>query len=315
MKLLVTGGAGFIGSAFCRLAAARGHTIVVLDCLSYCGDTARLEAIKGRYAFYKGSIGDKDAVKKVMSKEKPQAIVNFAAETHVDRSINDASPFIDTNVKGTQVLLDACLSFPVKRFVHLSTDEVYGEIARGSFTEKSVINPNSPYSASKASADLLIRAYMRTFGLPAVIVRPSNNYGPWQYPEKLIPLMVKNALDGKRLPVYAKGLNRREWLYVDDCARGILAVLTKGATGEVYNIGSGQEERNIDVVRAILSILGKPESLIAFVKDRPGHDFRYSLDSSRIRRLGWKPQVLFRDGIRSTIAWCLEHRRWLNSKG
>jgi dTDP-glucose 4,6-dehydratase len=313
MKILVTGGAGFIGSAFCRMAAGKGYRLVVCDKLTYCGDLTRLNEIKGKFTFYKADISDKSAMRRILKKERPAVIVNFAAETHVDRSITDASPFVDTNIKGTQVLLDACMSFSVKRFVHLSTDEVYGEIVKGSFTEKSVIQPNSPYSASKASADLLIRAYMRTFGLPALIVRPSNNYGPWQFPEKLIPVMVANAIRGKQLPVYAKGLNRREWLYVDDCCRGILTVMLKGRTGEVYNIGSGDEQRNIDVVKDILRIMKKPGSLISFVKDRPGHDFRYSLDCSKLRKLGWKPQVSFKEGLLRTVAWYCGRQKWLFS--
>lgn len=314
MKILITGGAGFIGSEFVRQCAAKKIDSVVVDKLTYCGDLARLKDVKGKFAFYKADISDKNAIARIFRAEKPEIIVNFAAETHVDRSIADASPFVDTNIKGTQVLLDACQSFPVKRFVHIATDEVYGEIRRGQFTENTPFCPNSPYSASKASADLLIKAYHRTFGLPCVILRPSNNYGPWQYPEKLIPVVIKNALKDHSVPVYAKGLNCREWLFVSDCCRGIMTVLRKGKDGEAYNIGSGHERRNIDVVKAILRILGKPESLITFVTDRPGHDFRYSLDCRKARKLGWKPDVSFEEGLRRTIEWYLEHREWLFSK-
>lgn len=314
MKILITGGAGFIGSEFVRQCAAAKTGMVVVDKLTYCGDLERLKEAKGSFTFYKADISDKTAVARIFRKEKPQVIVNFAAETHVDRSIADASPFVDTNIKGTQVLLDACQSFPVKRFVHISTDEVYGEIRKGKFTEKTPFSPNSPYSSSKASADLLIKSYHRTFGLPCVIIRPSNNYGPWQYPEKLIPVMIKNALQNKPLPVYAKGLNCREWLFVSDCCRGIMTVLKNGKEGEAYNIGSGHERRNIDVVKAILHILGKPESLITYVADRPGHDFRYSLDCRKSRALGWKPRVGFEEGLAATVSWYLSRRDWLFSK-
>lgn len=311
MKLLITGGAGFIGSEFARQSASAGDTVVIVDKLTYCGDLKRLASVKGRYTFYKADISDKKVIARILKKEKPEVIVNFAAETHVDRSIEDASPFIDTNIKGVQVLLDGCMSFPVKRFVQISTDEVYGEIARGKFTESSPLSPNSPYSASKASADLLLRSYHRTFGLPCVIVRPSNNFGPWQYPEKLIPVIIGNALKNKKLPVYGQGLNCREWLFVSDCAAGIRVIMKKGADGQVYNIGSGSERRNIDVVKEILRVLGKPLSLIGFVKDRPGHDFRYSLDCSKTKRLGWKPRVDFDQALRRTIEWYCSHSEYL----
>jgi len=314
MKILVTGGAGFIGSEFVRQSVMAGDDVTVIDNLTYCGDLTRLDTVKGEFAFRKADISDANAVRAALSEARPSVVVNFAAETHVDRSIDDASPFIDTNVKGTQVLLDACLKSPVKRFVHISTDEVYGEIKRGSFTEKSPFSPNSPYSASKAAADMLVKSYHRTYGFPCVTVRPSNNYGPWQYPEKLIPVMIGKALRGEKLPVYAKGLNRREWLFVSDCCSAIRAVMLKGADGEAYNIGSGIERRNIDVVTEILHVLDKPASLIKFVKDRPGHDFRYSLDCAKVRKLGWKAEVGFAEGLRVTIAWYMKNRQWLFSK-
>jgi dTDP-glucose 4,6-dehydratase len=293
---------------------AAGYRVSVVDKLTYCGDLARLASVRSRIKFYKADISDKKAIRRIMSAERPAVIVNFAAETHVDRSIDDASPFIDTNVKGTQVLLDACLSFPVKRFVHISTDEVYGEIRRGKFTESSPFSPNSPYSSSKAAADLLIKSYHRTFGLPCVIIRPSNNYGPWQFPEKLIPVVISKALKDRPVPVYARGLNCREWLYVSDCCAGIAAAVRNGREGEVYNIGSGQERRNIDVVRHILKLLGKPQSLITYVTDRPGHDFRYSLDFRKAKSLGWEPEVEFEEGIARTVDWYLANRKWLFSR-
>jgi dTDP-glucose 4,6-dehydratase len=315
MKILITGGAGFIGSEFVRQAVARRMRVTVCDKLTYCGDRRRLARIKGRFVFYKADIRNKAAITRILRREKPEIIVNFAAETHVDRSIADGAPFIETNVVGTQVLLDCCRSFAIKRFIQISTDEVYGEIFNGSFSETSALSPNSPYSASKAGADLLIGSYSRTFGLPCVIVRPCNNYGPWQFPEKLIPVVIKKALQNKTVPVYAKGLNRREWLFVNDCCRAIMAVMEKGANGQVYNIGSGQERRNIDVVKDILGMLKKPESLITYVPDRPGHDFRYSLDFNRTRALGWKPSISFDKGLQITVAWYLRNQKWLFSKG
>ncbi len=304
MKILVTGGAGFIGSEFVRQGVARGRKIVVVDCLTYAGDMRRLGTVKKDIAFYKTDICDRAGVSAVFKKERPDSVVHFAAESHVDRSIADASPFIETNVKGTQVMLDCAREFDVKRFVHISTDEVYGEIERGKFRETSPFNPNSPYSVSKAAADMLVRAYYRTYGLPVIVVRPSNNYGPWQYPEKLVPVVIHKARADKRVPVYAKGLNVREWLFVSDCARAVWLVLSKGKIGEAYNVGSAQEKRNIDTVKAILKLLGKPESLIEYVKDRPGHDIRYCVDTSKIHsQLGWKAQVDFAHGMKRTVEW------------
>ena len=234
--------------------------------------------------------------------------------THVDRSIHDAAVFIETNIQGTQILLDLSRAYHIKKFIQISSDETYGEIKKGSFSEDSPLSPNSPYAASKASADFLIKAYVRTHDFPAVIVRPSNNYGPWQYPEKLIPVVILKALKDQKVPVYAKGENVREWLYVSDCASAVFLILQKGKPGEVYNVGSGQERRNIDTVRKILHILGKSENLIHYVKDRPGHDFRYSLDCSKIRGLGWRPRIDFREGIEDVVKWYRQHEDWLESK-
>jgi len=313
LKILVTGGAGFIGSEFVRQAVSSGYKVIVADKLTYAGDPARLKEVEGEYKFYKADICDKKSIESIFKKENPDAVVHFAAETHVDRSIQDTTPFIETNIKGTQVLLDVARKYKIKKFIHISTEEVYGEIAKGKFTEDSLLRPNSPYAASKAAADLLIRSYIRTYGFPAIIVRPSNNYGPWQYPEKLIPLAIMKALRGQKIPVYSKGENIREWLYVSDCANAILLILEKGRTGEIYNVGSGQEKRNIDVVKRILKILGKPQGLIEFVKDRPGHDFRYSLNSSEIKKeLGWQAKVKFENGLENTVNWYLENESWIN---
>ncbi|MCK9572736.1 MAG: dTDP-glucose 4,6-dehydratase, partial [Candidatus Omnitrophica bacterium] len=258
-KILVTGGAGFIGSAFVRLIAksiiarsmaTKQSNVIVVDKLTYAGDLKRLEEVKNKFKFYKTDICDKNKINSIFANEKPDIVAHFAAETHVDRSINDATPFIETNIKGTQILLDASRKHKVNKFIFISTDEVYGEIADGKFNENSPIRPNSPYAASKAAADLLVQAYIRTYQFPAVIIRPSNNYGPWQYPEKLIPVIISAALKNKKVPVYAKGLNVREWLYVDDCAEGILKVAQKGKIGQIYNLGSGDERKNIIVVKA-----------------------------------------------------------------
>ena len=309
-KLLVTGGAGFIGSEFVRQNAGK-YRIAVVDKLTYAGDIKRLAEVRGKYAFYKTDICDARKIEAVFKKEKPDAVAHFAAETHVDRSIDNATPFMTTNVIGTQVLLDTAKNHKVKRFLHVSTDEVYGDIIKGEFSETSPFSPNSPYAVSKAAADMLASAYHRTHGLPVVIMRASNNYGPWQFPEKLIPVIIMNALKNKRVPVYAKGLNVREWLYVGDCAKAARAILEKGADGEAYNVGSGMEKKNIDVVRAILSALGKSDKLIEFVKDRPGHDIRYALDVSKInRKLGWKAATELSPGLRATVAWYVKNTKW-----
>ena len=315
MRVLVTGGAGFIGSEFVRQGVERGYKIAVLDKLTYAGDMARLEDVKDKISFYRCDVTNREFVEHVFSVERPDVVVHFAAESHVDRSILDATPFLDTNIKGTQVMLDAARRFGVSLFVNIATDEVYGELGKsGHFYESTPLNPNSPYSVSKAAADMLGRAYYRTYGLPVVTVRPCNNYGPWQYPEKLVPVVILRALRNQEVPVYGKGENVREWLYVGDCAEAIWTVVEKGKAGEIYNVGSGQERRNIEVVKTILSIMGKPESLITFVKDRPGHDFRYSLCSEKIEKeLGWKAKTGFEEGMEKTVKWYLENRDFVNS--
>ena len=301
MKILVTGGAGFIGSEFVRQGVRKGYAITVLDKLSYAGDRERLREVDRDIIFSEADIADRRSVEDIFRKTKPDAVVHWAAESHVDRSIRDASPFIEANVRGTQVLLDVCRISQVEKFINVSTDEVYGDLGEeGQFLEATPLNPSSPYSVSKASADMLGRAYHRTYGIPVLTVRPSNNYGPWQYPEKLIPVVVMKAVNNERVPVYARGENVREWLHVSDCASAVFGVLEKGQAGEVYNIGSGQEKRNIEVVKTILRILGKQEDLIEFVEDRPGHDFRYSLNSNRIRtELGWATESPVRAGDRT----------------
>lgn len=314
-KILVTGGAGFIGSEFVRQAVRRGYKVVVVDKLTYAGDLRRLEEIRGKYEFYRVDICDKIKIRRIFETEKPQVVAHFAAETHVDRSIHSkAEPFIETNIKGTHALIDVFKKNIVEKIIHISTDEVYGEIKRGKFTEDSSLHPGNPYSASKASMDLFINAYIRTYNFPAIIIRPSNNYGWWQYPEKFIPLIILKALRNERIPVYGKGLNKREWLYVGDCVDGIFEVMEKGGTGEIYNIGSGQEMRNIDTVMAILDIVDKPKSLIEFVEDRPGHDYRYSLDSSKLSKLGFRAETDFEKGIKNTVSWYKQNFVWVNSK-
>lgn len=311
-KILVTGGAGFIGSELVRQIIQSGYRPVVIDKLTYAGDLTRLKAVRGMYRFFKVDICDKDKVELVFKKEKPQIVIHFAAESHVDRSIVDASNFIETNVKGTQVLLDLSRKFNVKRFIHMSTDEVYGDIKKGMFFESSPIKASSPYAASKAAADLLVSAYIRTYNFPAIIVRSCNNYGPWQYPEKLIPLSLLRIIKNDKIPIYGKGINVREWLYVSDCAKAIFLILQKGKVGETYNLGSGQEKKNIDVVRHILKILGKSEELIVFVKDRLGHDIRYRLNSQKISKtLGWKPRVSFKEGLDRTVNWYIANKQWV----
>ena len=327
-KILVTGAAGFIGSAFVRLLINKlgrllffenklreGNVPVVIDKLTYAGDLERLQEVKGKFKFYKTDICDKSRVESIFAKEKPDIVVHFAAESHVDRSIIDAVPFIETNIKGTQIIIDACRKHNVKRFIFISTDEVYGEIANGKFSENSPIRPNSPYAASKAAADLLVQAYIRTNKFPAIIIRPSNNYGPWQYPEKLISLSILKILDGAKIPVYGKGQNMREWLYVEDCAAGILKIMHKGKIGEVYNLGSAQESKNINTVKLLLKTLKVSQDRFEFVKDRLGHDLRYSLNSNKLyQRLGWRPNVLLAQGLRFTVDWSLTHQAWLKNK-
>ena len=314
-KILVTGGAGFIGSEFVRQAIVKGYKIIVVDKLSYAGDIKRLKEAKGKYAFYKVNICNQKQIGLIFKKVKPDSVVNFAAETHVDRSIHNAKAFIDTNIMGTEVLLGACRKQGINKFIHISTDEVYGDIKRGEFFEDYPLNPSSPYSAAKAAADLLLKSYIRTYSFPGIIVRPSNNYGLWQYPEKLIPLTILKILRNEKIPVYGNGKNVREWLYVGDCAKAILKVLEKGRVGEIYNIGSNQEKQNIEVVKDILKILNKDNNFISFVKDRPGHDIRYRLNSRKISgETGWKPEVNFQEGLRYTVYWYLKNKDWLLNK-
>ncbi len=316
MKLLVTGGCGFIGSNFIiyMLETHPDAEIINLDLLTYAGNLENLQDAKpygARHRFVRGDITDRDLVGSLMA-EKPDGVINFAAESHVDRSIMDASAFVKTNVLGTQVLLDACREFGVQRFLQISTDEVYGSLGpEGAFTEATPLAPNSPYAASKASADLLVRAYHKTHGMDTVITRCSNNYGAYQFPEKLIPLMVTNALRDKALPVYGDGMNVRDWIHVDDHCEAIDLVFRKGAPGQIYNIGSNSEFHNIDIVRYILKRLDKPESLIRFVDDRPGHDRRYAMDSTKLtRELNWSSSVTFEEGMNRTISWYIEHESW-----
>lgn len=319
MKLLVTGGAGFIGANFIfhMLDAHPDYEIVCLDALTYAGNMETLEPAVGnpKFTFVKADVADRDAVYEIFSNEKPDVVVNFAAESHVDRSIEDPGVFLRTNIIGTQVLMDACNEFGISRFHQVGTDEVYGDLPLDRpdlfFTEETPITASSPYSASKASADLLAMAYHRTYGLPVTISRCSNNYGPYQFPEKLIPLMIANALADKELPVYGTGENVRDWLYVGDHCRAIDMILNDGKVGEVYNIGGHNEKSNIEVVKIILKQLDKPESLIRFVTDRKGHDLRYAIDPAKIHaELGWLPETKFEEGIKKTIDWYLEHKPW-----
>jgi len=316
VKLLVTGGAGFIGSEFVRQAVKRGYKVAVIDKLTYAGDLERLKELWGSISFYRADIANREFVEHIFEREKPNALIHFAAESHVDRSILNPYDFLNSNIFGTHVLLEVSRRFDIDLFINISTDEVYGELGeQGKFTEETSLKPNSPYSVSKASADMLGRAYFRTYGLPVITIRPSNNYGPWQYPEKLIPVVIVKALQNESIPVYGNGLNIREWLYVSDCAEAIFAIMEKGKSGEVYNVASGEEKRNIEVVKAILDLLGKPYDLIKFVEDRPGHDFRYSMDFSKVmRECGWKPKTGFEEGLRRTVDWYLEHKDWLFRK-
>jgi len=317
LKVLVTGGAGFIGSNFVRflLAARRDVEIVNFDKLTYAGNPESLSDVAHdpRYRFIRGDITDRSAVTELFQLGF-DALVHFAAETHVDRSIEDASPFLRTNIFGTQCLLEAIRNFPEIRFIHISTDEVYGSAPSGiSFKEESPLDPRSPYAASKASAEHFVTAYANTFGISSVILRCTNNFGPFQFPEKLIPLMIANAGEDKPLPVYGDGLQERDWLFVEDYCRAIALALDRAKPGSIYNVSSGVSQPNLKIVRTILQLLGKSESLIQYVKDRPGHDRRYALDSSKIQReLGWSPLVSFEEGIRKTIQWYRSNSEWLD---
>lgn len=319
MKIIVTGGAGFIGGNFVHYMVKKypNYKIVCLDALTYAGNMETLQPVLNveNFSFVKGDIADREFVGALFEQENPDMVVNFAAESHVDRSITNPGVFLRTNIIGTSVLLDACKEYGIKRFHQVSTDEVYGDLPLDRtdlfFTEETPIHTSSPYSASKASADLLVQAYGRTFGLPVTISRCSNNYGPYHFPEKLIPLMIANALNEKPLPVYGKGENVRDWLYVEDHCIAIDLILHQGRIGEVYNIGGHNERTNLEVVKAILQALGKTESLIQYVTDRPGHDMRYAIDPTKIKEeLGWEPTTLFDEGIQKTIQWYLENKDW-----
>lgn len=319
MVILVTGGAGFIGSNFIyyELDKYAEDRIVCIDALTYAGNLETLEeALKNeRFVFYRGDVADGEFVNGVFAKEHPDIVVNFAAESHVDRSIEAPDIFLRTNVIGTMTLLEACRNYGIQRFHQVGTDEVYGDLPLDRtdlfFTEETPIHTSSPYSASKAAADLLALAYHRTYGLPVTISRCSNNYGPYHFPEKLIPLMISRALADESLPVYGSGENVRDWLYVKDHCSAIDLVMRKGRNGEVYNIGGHNERTNLQVVKTILKELGKPETLITYVKDRPGHDMRYAIDPTKIRsELGWQPETSFDDGIKQTIRWYLDNRTW-----
>jgi len=316
MNVLVTGGCGFIGSNLVRLLRKErpGWRLVNLDLLTYAGNLENLRELEGDpgHVFVRGDIGDRELLERLLPQHEIDAVLHLAAESHVDRSILGPELFVRTNTLGTQVLLEACYRSKVRRFVLVSTDEVYGSLGpTGAFTETSPLQPSSPYSASKAGADLLALAFHHTFGLDVVVTRCSNNYGPYQFPEKLIPLMVVNALHDQALPVYGDGLNVRDWLHVEDHCRALLEILERGRAGEVYNVGGGSEQPNLDVVRLVLRTLGKPESLIRFVADRPGHDRRYAIDSSKLRReLGWAPRQGFPEGLADTVRWYVEHEQW-----
>ena len=319
MNIIVTGGAGFVGSNFVfhMLQGHPEYRIVCLDKLTYAGNLSTLEPVmeNENFRFVKADICDRAAVYQLFEEEHPDMVVNFAAESHVDRSIENPGIFLETNIMGTAVLMDACRKYGIRRYHQVSTDEVYGDLPLDRpdlfFTEDTPIHTSSPYSSSKASADLLVLAYHRTYGLPVTISRCSNNYGPYHFPEKLIPLMIINALYDKPLPVYGDGLNVRDWLYVEDHCRAIDLILHKGTVGEVYNVGGHNEMKNIDIVKLICKTLGKPESLIQFVTDRKGHDRRYAIDPTKIHReLGWLPETKFADGIQKTIQWYVNHEGW-----
>jgi dTDP-glucose 4,6-dehydratase len=319
MKILVTGGAGFIGSNLVRFLLTEKKTLEVVnvDALTYAGNLENLAGLEeeNRYQFLRADIADAQRMEVIFEEHKPEVVMHLAAESHVDRSIEDASPFIKTNVLGTQVLLDCSMKYGVGRFVHVSTDEVYGTLSEDdpAFTELNRIDPSSPYSASKAASDLLVLAYYRTHGLPAVITRCSNNYGPYQFPEKLIPLMIRNAMHDEPLPVYGDGRNIRDWIHVMDHCEALSLIAEKGVPGQIYNIGGQAEVRNIEVVLGILQILGKPESLIRYVKDRPGHDWRYAMDIRKIRNeLGWSPSFSFEQGLEETVRWYGENPAWVD---
>ena len=310
MKVIITGGAGFIGSNFVRyfLNLEPDSNVIVYDLLTYAGSLDNLSDVQDKIHFVKCDICDIQALSKIF--ENTDVVFHFAAETHVDRSIYLPSSFIQTNVVGTYNLLEISKEKGVKLFVHISTDEIYGSIEKGYVREDSPLNPSSPYSASKASADLLAQSYFKTYGLPVIIIRPSNNFGPYQFPEKLIPLCITQLLEEKPVPIYGKGLQMRDWIYVEDCCSGIYEIYKKGRPGEVYNLGAGNIKTNIDVVKKIIEIMQKPHKYIVKVKDRPAHDFRYAMNTDKLRKLGWKPLVSFEEGIYKTVDWYLKNREW-----
>lgn len=319
MNIIVTGGAGFIGGNFVHMMVNTypDDYIICVDALTYAGNLETLEPIRDKknFTFVKADIADRNAIYDIFEKYNPDVVINFAAESHVDRSIENPELFLRTNVIGTGVLMDACRKYGIQRFHQVSTDEVYGDLPLDRpdlfFTEETPIHTSSPYSSSKASADLLVLAYYRTYGLPITISRCSNNYGPYHFPEKLIPLMITNAIENKQLPVYGKGENVRDWLYVEDHCEAIDLIVRKGRVGEVYNIGGHNERTNLSVVKVILSILGKDESLIEYVIDRPGHDLRYAIDPTKIsKELGWLPKISFEEGIKKTVQWYLDNKEW-----
>jgi len=319
MNIIVTGGAGFIGGNFCHYMTKKypEDTILCIDKLTYAGNLETLEPImdKPNFKFFQADIADRDAIYKIFKEEKPDIVVNFAAESHVDRSITDPEIFLRTNIIGTSVMLDGCREYGITRYHQVSTDEVYGDLPLDRpdlfFTETTPIHTSSPYSASKASADLLVQAYARTYKLPCTISRCSNNYGPYHFPEKFIPLIISNALNDKKIPVYGKGENVRDWLYVEDHCIAIDLIIRKGTAGEVYNIGGHNEKTNLEVVKTVLDKLGKSEEYISYVTDRPGHDRRYAIDPTKIHReLGWLPETTFEAGIQKTVDWYLKNRSW-----
>jgi len=319
MKFLITGGAGFIGSDLVRkLGKSKDIKVIVVDKLTYAGDIKRIENVLDNVSFYQEDITNYEGLNTIFQKEKPDIVIHYAAETHVDRSILNPDIFIQTNVIGTLNLLKLSKKYNIKKFIHISTDEVYGELPLNSeekFTEETPLKPNSPYSASKASADMLVRAFIKTYELPAIIVRASNNYGPWQYPEKLIPLSIAKLLSNEKIPIYGTGKNVRTWLFVEDFTEAILKITEKGKIGEIYNVGSSEEKTNIEVVKKLLELLGKTEQFIEFVSDRPGHDLRYAVDTTKIEmELNWKPKVNFEEGLAKTVEWYLANKNWLFEK-
>jgi dTDP-glucose 4,6-dehydratase len=314
MKLLITGGAGFIGSNFI-LSMINSHPeveIINLDVLTYAGNLNNLKSVdkNPRYTFIRGDICDPNNVNLILDKYRVDTIVHFAAESHVDRSITKASEFVRTNVLGTQNLLECARQHQIEKFIHISTDEVYGSTITGSFTENNILSPSSPYSASKAGSDLLALSYFTTYKLPVIITRCTNNFGPCQHPEKLIPLFVTNLLEGRKVPVYGTGKNVRDWIHVSDHCQAVEFLIKKGKFGEIYNIGGGNEMTNIEITEKILTLLKKDESLIEYVADRPGHDYRYSLDCSKLRKMGWSPRFSFEEGLKDTVEWYIRNEWW-----